>query len=75
LTGTGVIVLKENITTNPQGHDIYDDEDSSVTRTDAKFRSLFEEAGMRVIASEIQTGFPKNFNLFPVRFYALRPKT
>lgn len=75
LTETGVIVLKENISTNPQGNDIYDDEDSSVTRTDAKFRSLFEDAGMRVIASEIQTGFPKNFNLFPVRFYALRPKT
>ncbi|OJJ63536.1 hypothetical protein ASPSYDRAFT_83590 [Aspergillus sydowii CBS 593.65] len=75
LTETGVIVLKENMSTDLQGHDMYDDEDSSVTRTDAKFRSLFEDAGMRVITSEIQTGFPKNFKLLPVRFYALRPKT
>ncbi|KAL2837856.1 alpha-N-methyltransferase NTM1 [Aspergillus pseudoustus] len=75
LVETGVIVFKENISTDPNGWDMYDEEDSSVTRTDGKFRALFKEAGLNVIASELQLGFPKNFKLLPVRFYALRPKS
>ncbi|KAL3495705.1 DUF858 domain protein [Aspergillus germanicus] len=75
LKETGVIVFKENISTDPNGSDMYDEEDSSVTRTDEKFRALFKEAGLNVIASELQLGFPKNFKLLPVRFYALRPKS
>ncbi|KAL2829205.1 alpha-N-methyltransferase NTM1 [Aspergillus cavernicola] len=75
LTETGVIVVKENISTDRNGDDMYDDEDSSVTRTDEKFRALFKEAKLNVIASELQLGFPKNFKLLPVRFYALRPKS
>lgn len=39
-------------------------------RTDQKFRALFKEAGMKVIATEIQRGMPKG--LYPVRSYALR---
>ncbi|KAL4807605.1 DUF858 domain protein [Aspergillus unguis] len=73
LTETGVVVVKENMSTDPNGMDMYDEEDSSVTRTDEKFRTLFKDAGLTVIASELQLGFPKSFNLFPVRFYALRP--
>lgn len=74
LTDAGVMVIKENLSTDPKGEDMYDEVDSSVTRTDQKFRSIFKEAGMNVMASEIQSGFPKNFKLLPVRFYALRPK-
>ncbi|PYH41608.1 N-terminal protein methyltransferase [Aspergillus saccharolyticus JOP 1030-1] len=73
LTATGVLVVKENQSTDPKGEDMYDDEDSSVTRTDEKFRNLFKESGLSVLASELQLGFPKNFRLLPVRFYALRP--
>lgn len=73
LTETGIVVLKENITTDPKGEDLYDPEDSSVTRSDQKFRALCKEAGLGVIASELQLGYPKSFNLLPVRFYALRP--
>ncbi|KZZ89079.1 DUF858 domain protein [Ascosphaera apis ARSEF 7405] len=72
LSETGIICFKENNTTM-DGEDIYDEEDSSVTRCDSKFRSLFEEAGLKLVLSEIQTGFPKSFNLLPVRSYALRP--
>ncbi|OJJ42331.1 hypothetical protein ASPZODRAFT_137350 [Penicilliopsis zonata CBS 506.65] len=72
LTATGVIVVKENLSTHPQGQDMYDELDSSVTRTDDKFRALFDQAGLRLIASELQLGFPKTFKLLPVRFYALR---
>ena len=74
LTVTGIMVVKENMSTDPKGEDMYDELDSSVTRTDEKFRSIFKEAGMNLMASEIQSGFPKNFKLLPVRFYALRPK-
>lgn len=74
LTQTGIMVVKENLSTDTHEQDMYDDLDSSVTRTDAKFRQIFEAAGMDVIKSEIQTGFPKNFKLLPVKSYALRPK-
>ncbi|KAL4903180.1 hypothetical protein BDW74DRAFT_180047 [Aspergillus multicolor] len=74
LTESGFVGVKENISTDSNGQDWYDEEDSSVTRTDEKFRALFKEAGLSVIASELQTGIPKNYNLLPVRFYALRPK-
>lgn len=75
LSESGVIVVKENISTDSMGEDIYDEVDSSVTRTDHKFRALFKEAGMNLIKTEEQLGFPKSLGLFPVRFYALRPET
>lgn len=71
LASGGWIVVKENMSTDPEGEDIFDELDSSVTRTDGKFRSLFEEVGLRIVRTEEQTGFPKK--LFPVRFYALQP--
>lgn len=40
-------------------------------RTDEKFRKLFNDAGLELIQTDLQTGFPQG--LFPVRFYALRP--
>ncbi|KAE8381641.1 AdoMet dependent proline di-methyltransferase-domain-containing protein [Aspergillus bertholletiae] len=74
LTDVGIIVIKENISEEPEG-DIYDEEESSVTRTDEKLRRLFKEAGMHLILSELQTGFPRQLRLLPVRSYALRPKS
>lgn len=74
LTHDGLMVVKENLSTQTSGQDMYDPEDSSVTRTDAKFRKIFDAAGMEVIKAELQKGFPKNFNLMPVQSYALRPK-
>ncbi|EYE98075.1 DUF858 domain protein [Aspergillus ruber CBS 135680] len=73
LNETGILVLKENLSTDLDGVDMYDDEDSSVTRTDEKFRKIFKETGMNVILSEIQGGIPKTMKLLPVRMYALRP--
>ena len=71
LTADGWIVLKENISTNADKEDIYDEMDSSVTRTNEKFQQLFKEADVRLVKTEIQKGFPKG--LYPVRLYALRP--
>ncbi|USP82340.1 uncharacterized protein yc1106_09614 [Curvularia clavata] len=66
------IVVKENMSTNVRHQDIYDDEDSSVTRSDTKFRTLFQKAGLKVVATEQQRGLTRG--LFPVRMYALRPE-
>lgn len=73
LTDIGILVVKENLSTDSNGHDMYDGLDSSVTRTDEKLRKIFSDAGMNVIVSELQLGFPKTFKLLPVRSYALRP--
>lgn len=66
------IIVKENLSTDIHHKDIYDEEDSSVTRSDDKFRRLFQEAGLKIVATEQQRGMPKE--LFPVRIYALRPE-
>ncbi|KUL81793.1 hypothetical protein ZTR_09341 [Talaromyces verruculosus] len=74
LTETGVMIIKENISSDPAGNDMYDDLDSSVTRSDRKFREKFKESGLALVASEIQLGFPRKYKLLPVRSYALRPR-
>lgn len=73
LADGGLIVVKENISTDADGEDIYDEVDSSVTRTDRKYRALFKDAGLALVKTEEQSGFPSSLKLFPVRFYALRP--
>ena len=56
---------------NRDREDIFDETDSSVTRTNEKFHKLFKEADVRCLKTELQRGFPKG--LYPVRLYALRP--
>lgn len=68
LMENGTMIVKENIASV---EDIFDETDSSVTRTDAKFRDLFIRAGFKLIASDVQKGLPKE--LFPVRMYCLKP--
>jgi protein N-terminal methyltransferase len=72
LSRGGWIVVKENLSNHNLDKDVFDEEDSSVTRTDRKFRQLFEDAGVRVVASELQKGMPPG--LYAVRAYALQPK-
>lgn len=67
LMPNGTLVVKENIA---PVEDIFDPTDLSVTRTDAKFRQLFEQAGYKLIASDVQKGMPKE--LYPVRMYCLK---
>ncbi|RSL68939.1 hypothetical protein CEP54_002543 [Fusarium duplospermum] len=73
LAPDGVMVIKENLSTN--GVDVFDDLDSSVTREDEKFLALFKQAGLQVVRSDIQRGFPMvgNTALMPVKMYALKP--
>jgi protein N-terminal methyltransferase len=44
-------------------------------REDEKYQSLFKQAGLRLVKTELQRGLPEmpNRRLFPVRMYALRP--
>lgn len=65
--GEGTMIVKENIAPID---DIFDETDSLVTRTDAKFRDLFIKAGFKLIASDVQKGLPKE--LYPVRIYCLK---
>ncbi|EHK41109.1 hypothetical protein TRIATDRAFT_301789 [Trichoderma atroviride IMI 206040] len=69
-----MIVLKENLSTS--GRDVFDELDSSVTREDTKFRQIFEQAGLQLVKSELQRGFPETpqMTLLPVKMYALKPK-
>lgn len=71
VTTDGWIIVKENMSTDVNGEDIFDQQDSSVTRTDQKFKQLFKEADVRIIKTEVQRGFPKG--LYPVRLYGLKP--
>ena len=66
------IMVKENLSTDIRHRDIYDEEDSSVTRSDEKFRKLFKDAELKIVATELQRGMPKE--LYPVRIYALKPE-
>lgn len=44
-------------------------------RTDASYRHLFEQAGFKIVRTELQRGVPEtsNMRLMPVRMYALKP--
>ena len=70
VTEGGWIIVKENL--SGMQEDVYDETDSSVTRTDEKFREMFQEAGLKLVSTELQKGFPKA--LYPVRVYALQAK-
>lgn len=67
-----MIIVKENIASGNE--DVFDDQDSSVTRTEAKFKKLFMEAGLVVVKEEVQKGFPSSLGLFKVKTFALRTK-
>lgn len=48
------------------------DKERARYRTDAKFQTIFQTAGLKLVKQEVQKGFPKE--LFPVKAYALKPK-
>lgn len=70
LTSGGWIVIKENMTNDLRSGDVFDEVDSSVTRTEAKWNMLFREANLKVVYTELQEGFPDE--LLPVKIWALQ---
>lgn len=67
------IIVKENVCDdlpNPAGgpdlpNEVYDEEDSSITRSTLSWLGVFEEAGLKVVKEEIQGGLPEG--LFVVK--------
>jgi len=68
----GWMVVKEKMSVEPDDEDVFDEVDSSVTRTDNKFRSIFAQAGLKIVSTELTKGMPTEMH--PVRVYALQPK-
>ncbi|KPV75776.1 uncharacterized protein RHOBADRAFT_48304 [Rhodotorula graminis WP1] len=69
----GFIIVKENVCSDSAADGagrLFDDDDSSITRSDRAFRDVFERAGLEIVRREVQLGFPEE--LFPVVSYALR---
>ncbi|XP_072176826.1 N-terminal Xaa-Pro-Lys N-methyltransferase 1-like [Diadema setosum] len=67
LTENGIICIKENIARSGV---VFDDQDSSVTRSVTELRKLFKAAGMKIIKEDTQKNFP--IGLFTVKMFALR---
>ena len=64
------VVLKENILKRDGPAEV-DQSDASVTRSDAHLKRLFAEAGLEIIEQRVQDKMPAE--LYPIKFYALRP--
>ncbi|PFH54307.1 hypothetical protein AMATHDRAFT_577 [Amanita thiersii Skay4041] len=60
--GRSLIVVKENLCSdNPDGsaRTVFDEQDSSLTRSDKAWKSIFNRAGLRLIKEQVQHGFPE----------------
>ena len=64
------VVLKENILKEDKPPEV-DRDDASVTRSDAHLKGLFAEAGLEIVEEALQDKMPEE--LYPIKFYALRP--
>uniref|UniRef100_A0A183GIC2 Alpha N-terminal protein methyltransferase 1 n=1 Tax=Heligmosomoides polygyrus TaxID=6339 RepID=A0A183GIC2_HELPZ len=69
LTDDGVIVFKDNLSAQQEPE--FDCEDYSWTRPEALVLDLFGRAGLRVVAENVQTGFPSG--MYKVKMFALKP--
>jgi len=67
-----LIVVKENLCSEPKNEPttVFDEEDSTFTRSDLAFKKIFQDTGLDIISEKIQDGLPKG--LYPVKMYALR---
>ncbi|KAF4127687.1 AdoMet dependent proline di-methyltransferase [Phytophthora infestans] len=68
LTPNGFIVIKENVFQTPEPYDL-DRQDSSITRSAVYYKSIFQQAGLTLLAEQRQRHFPEE--LYPVIMYAL----
>jgi len=66
-------VVKENVCANGEGasaQEIFEEQDSSLTRSDAAWKDIFRLAGTRLVREQVQQGLPEG--LYEVKMYALR---
>ncbi|KAH9484345.1 Alpha N-terminal protein methyltransferase 1 [Psilocybe cubensis] len=67
-----LIVVKENICSDkPDGsaQEVFDEQDSSLTRSDAAWKAIFEQAGLRLVKEKVQEGLPDE--LFVVKMWVI----
>ncbi len=69
LTADGHIGVKENISLPDL---VFDEQDSSWTRSDSKFKDIFHKAGLKIVKEAYQDNFPPE--LFKVKMYLLSPR-
>ncbi|KAJ7219331.1 alpha-N-methyltransferase NTM1 [Mycena pura] len=68
-----LIVVKENLCSDgPDGSEcvIFDEQDSSLTRSDKAWKIAFQEAGLNLVHEQVQQGLPDG--LYVVKMYALQ---
>ncbi|KAE8913812.1 hypothetical protein PF010_g13587 [Phytophthora fragariae] len=68
LTPNGFMVVKENVFQTAEPYDL-DRQDSSITRSAVYYKSIFQQAGLTLLAERRQRHFPEE--LYPVKMYAL----
>ncbi|KZP19448.1 DUF858-domain-containing protein, partial [Athelia psychrophila] len=71
--GRSLIVVKENLcrdTDDGGPRTVFDDQDSSLTRSDLAWKKVFQDAGLKLIKEQTQEGLPEG--LYEVKMYALR---
>ncbi|DAZ95075.1 TPA: hypothetical protein N0F65_002969 [Lagenidium giganteum] len=64
----GWIGVKENVILSGLPYEV-DKEDTSLTRSEVYYKSLFRQAGLELITEKMQDNFPED--LYPVKMYAL----
>lgn len=70
-TCEGFIVVKENVCADDAAEGagrLFDDEDSSITRSDRVWRDVFDAAGLEIVRREVQLGFPQGACLSVLSF-------
>ncbi|KAI0670346.1 DUF858-domain-containing protein [Trametes maxima] len=67
----GLVVVKENLCSEKgEPRAVFDESDSSLTRSDLAWKKAFSDADLKLVHEQIQNGFPEG--LYPVKMYALR---
>ncbi|KIK08310.1 hypothetical protein K443DRAFT_85765 [Laccaria amethystina LaAM-08-1] len=60
--GKSLIVVKENICWDREdgtGESIFDEQDSSLTRSDLAWKDIFKQAGLKLVREKVQEGLPE----------------
>ncbi|GJE87164.1 AdoMet dependent proline di-methyltransferase-domain-containing protein [Phanerochaete sordida] len=68
-----LIVVKENLCSDDadgSARTVFDEDDSSLTRSDMAWKAAFATAGLTLVYEQVQRGFPEG--LYEVKMYALR---
>ncbi|RDB21120.1 Alpha N-terminal protein methyltransferase 1 [Hypsizygus marmoreus] len=71
--GRSLIVVKENLCQDMDDGSactLFDEQDSSLTRSDQAWKNIFRQAGLSLVAEQVQEGLPEG--LYVVKMYGLR---